>query len=303
MRHLATRQPIDVLMNIFPVNDPETGQLLCFAAIMRDVTERKHLEEQLLQSQKLESIGQLAGGVAHDFNNLLTIISGYSELILGRCDPNDPVCEPVEQISRAAARAAALTRQLLAFGSRQASEQKDLVLNDVVSNVEKMLRRLIGEDVDLVLSLEEDAGILRADPGQIEQVIVNLVINARDAMPGGGRLLIETSALYIDEESAQGRLAVTPGHYVMLAVAITESGMSGEVKSTDFRTIFYHQRTGQRNRPGAFHRLRHRAAKPRIHLCPERTRPGNHVQAAFSRRAAGRAGICRTVRGDSIFWK
>src|SRR5450432_4830175 len=100
-------------MNIFPVNDPETGQLLCYAAIMRDVTERKLLEEQLLQAQKLDSIGQLAGGVAHDFNNLLTIISGYSELILGRCDPGDPVCEPVEQISRAAARAAALTRQLL----------------------------------------------------------------------------------------------------------------------------------------------------------------------------------------------
>jgi two-component system cell cycle sensor histidine kinase/response regulator CckA len=245
LRHLATRQPIDVLMNMFPVNDPETGQLLCFAAIMRDVTERKHLEEQLLQAQKLESIGQLAGGVAHDFNNLLTIISGYSELILGRCDPNDPVCEPVEQISRAAARAAALTRQLLAFGSRQPSEQKDMQLNDVVSNVEKMLRRLIGEDVDLVMALEDDAGAIRADPGQIEQIIVNLVINARDAMPGGGKLLIETAALYVDEESAQGRLSMTPGRYVMLAVSDTGIGMTGEVKSRIFEPFFTTKERGK----------------------------------------------------------
>ncbi len=245
LRHLATRQQIDVLMNIFPVNDPETGQLLCFAAIMRDVTERKHLEEQLLQAQKLDSIGQLAGGVAHDFNNLLTIISGYSELILARSEPNNPVVEPVEQISRAAARAAALTRQLLAFGSRQASEQKDIVLNDVVGNIEKMLRRLIGEDVNLVMSLEEDAGMLRADPGQIEQVIVNLVINARDAMPGGGRLLIETAGLYIDEESAQGRLAVTPGRYVMLAVSDTGIGMTAEVKSRIFEPFFTTKERGK----------------------------------------------------------
>jgi two-component system, cell cycle sensor histidine kinase and response regulator CckA len=238
LRHLATRQPIDVLMNIFPVNDPETGQLLCFAAIMRDITERKRLEEQLLQAQKLDSIGQLAGGVAHDFNNLLTIISGYSELILGRCEPDDPVCEPVEQISRAATRAAALTRQLLAFGSRQPSEQKDVVLNDVVGGVEKMLRRLIGADVDLVLSLEAEDGTIRADSGQIEQVIVNLVINARDAMPGGGKLLIETGFLYIDEESAHGRLAVTPGHYVMLAVSDTGIGMTGEVRSRIFEPFF-----------------------------------------------------------------
>jgi two-component system cell cycle sensor histidine kinase/response regulator CckA len=238
LRHLATRQPIDVLMNIFPVNDPETGQPLCFAAIMRDITERKRLEGQLLQAQKLDSIGQLAGGVAHDFNNLLTIISGYSELILGRCDPDDPVCEPVEQISRAATRAAALTRQLLAFGSRQPSEQKDIVLNDVVGGVEKMLRRLIGADVDLVLSLEAEDGTIRADPGQIEQVIVNLVINARDAMPGGGKLLIETANLYIDEDSAHGRLAVTPGHYVMLAVSDTGTGMTGEVRSRIFEPFF-----------------------------------------------------------------
>ena len=238
LHHLATRQPIDVLMNIFPVNDPESGQLLCFAAIMRDVTERKRLEEQLLQAQKLDSIGQLAGGVAHDFNNLLTIISGYSELILGRCEPDDPVCDPVEQISRAATRAAALTRQLLAFGSRQPSEQKDIVLNDVVGGVEKMLRRLIGADVDLVLSLEAANESIRADPGQIEQIIVNLVINARDAMPGGGKLLIETANLYIDDESAHGRLAVTSGRYVMLAVSDTGIGMTGEIRSRIFEPFF-----------------------------------------------------------------
>ena len=245
LRHLATGQPIDVLMNIFPVNDPESGQLLCFAAIMRDITERKLFEEQVLQSQKLDSIGQLAGGVAHDFNNLLTIISGYSELILGRCDPNDPVVEYVEQIARASTRAAALTRQLLAFSRRQSTEQKDIVLNDIVTNVEKMLRRLIGADVELILSLEEDAGMLRADPGQIEQIIVNLVINARDAMPNGGKLTIETAAVYIDEESAHNRLAVEPGHYVMLSVTDTGTGMPPEVKSRIFEPFFTTKERGK----------------------------------------------------------
>jgi PAS domain S-box-containing protein len=245
LRHLGTRQPIDVLMNIFPVNDPETGQLLCFAAIMRDITERKRLEEQLLQAQKLDSIGQLAGGVAHDFNNLLTVISGYAEVILGRSDPNDPVCEPVEQISRAAARAAALTRQLLAFGSRQASGQKDVALNDVVQGVEKMLRGLIGDDIDVVLSVDGDAGIFRADPGQIEQVIVNLVINARDAMPNGGRLSIGTAHVHVDEESAEGRLTLNPGHYVMLTVSDTGFGMTGEVKKRIFEPFFTTKERGK----------------------------------------------------------
>jgi PAS domain S-box-containing protein len=245
LHHLATRQAIDVLMNIFPVNDPETGHLLCFAAIMRDITGRKRLEEQLLQSQKLESLGQLAGGVAHDFNNLLTIISGYSELILGRVDPNDPVCEPVEQISRAATRAAALTRQLLAFSRRQPSEQKDVVLNDIVGHVEKMLRRLIGADVDLELALEEDAGTIRADPGQIEQIIVNLAINARDAMPGGGKLLIGTSGVYVDEESAHRGMAVAPGRYAQLVVSDTGTGMTGEVRSRIFEPFFTTKERGR----------------------------------------------------------
>ncbi len=245
LSHSTSQQPIDVLMNVFPVNDPESGHLRCFAAIMRDITGRKQLEQQLLQSQKLESVGQLAGGVAHDFNNLLTIISGYSELILGRIDPNDPVCEPVEQISRAATRAAALTRQLLAFSSRQPTEQRDVDLNDVVTNVQKMLRRLIGEDVDLVLSLDSNAGIVRADPGQMEQIVVNLAINARDAMPGGGQLLIETAHLYIDEESAQDRFAVTPGHYVMLAVSDTGTGMTPEVRSRIFEPFFTTKERGK----------------------------------------------------------
>lgn len=245
LRHIGTHQAIDVLMNVFPVNDPESGQLLCFAAIIRDVTERKRLEQQVLQSQKLDSIGQLAGGVAHDFNNLLTIISGYSELILSRTDPNDPVCEPVEQISRAAARAAALTRQLLAFGSRQPVEQRDVYLSDVVSNVEKMLRRLIGEDVELIISTDNRAGMMHADPGQIEQVIVNLVINARDAMPEGGRLLIETARIDVHAESAPGPVAVAPGHYVMLAVSDTGTGMTDEVKARVFEPFFTTKERGK----------------------------------------------------------
>ncbi len=163
----------------------------------------------------------------------------------GRTDPNDPVVEHVEQIARASTRAAALTRQLLAFSRRQSTEQKDIVLNDVVTNVERMLRRLIGADVDLVLSLDEDAGTLRADPGQIEQIIVNLVINARDAMPNGGRLSIETAAVYMDEESAQNRVGVEPGRYVMLSVTDTGTGMSPEVKSRIFEPFFTTKERGK----------------------------------------------------------
>jgi PAS domain S-box-containing protein len=245
LQHTVSGRPINVLMNVFAIADPESGQPINFAAVMRDITERKHLEEQLRQSQKLDSLGQLAGGVAHDFNNLLTVITGYAGMILLDLDPNSPMLESVSEISQAADRASALTRQLLSFSRRQVTQPKDLALNDLVHNIERMLHRLIGEEVELVLSLAPDAGVIRADPGHIEQVIVNLVVNARDAMPSGGRVLVETALLPVDEELSSGYLDVPPGEYVMLAVSDTGIGMTEEIKSHIFEPFFTTKEKGR----------------------------------------------------------
>ena len=238
IRHMTRKPPVNVSMNVFGVNHPDSGELMCFAAVIRDISERRSLEEQLRQSQKLESIGQLAGGVAHDFNNLLVIICGYSAMLLDELPPDDRMRDRLEEIARAGDRAAALTRQLLVFSRREQVEQKNIALNDVVNNLQKMLRRLIGEDIDMVISLDENAGILRADPGQIEQIIINLAVNARDAMPRGGKLLIESGRLVADEEFARSHLSVTPGPYVVLSVADTGCGMSEELKSRIFEPFF-----------------------------------------------------------------
>ncbi len=235
---VAAKRPIDVLMNVFPVNHPETGQLLCFASVIRDITERKLLEEQLRQSQKLDSIGQLAGGVAHDFNNLLVVIGGYASMMLEDLPPEHIMREGLEEIRNAGERASALTRQLLVFSRRQRAEQKNVAINDLVLNLEKMLRRLIGEDIDLVMLLEEGAGVLRADPVHLEQVIMNLAVNARDAMPEGGKLVIETAHVFADEEFARIHLEVTPGEYVMLSVGDSGTGMTSEVKTHVFEPFF-----------------------------------------------------------------
>jgi PAS domain S-box-containing protein len=235
---VAAKRPIDVSMNVFPVNHPETGQLLCFASVIRDITERKQLEEQLRQSQKLDSIGQLAGGVAHDFNNLLVVIGGYASMMLEDLPPEHIMREGLEEIRNAGDRASALTRQLLVFSRRQRAEQKNVAINELVLNIEKMLRRLIGEDIDLVMALEEGAGVLRADPVHLEQVIVNLAVNARDAMPDGGKLQIETGHVFADEEFARIHLEVTPGEYVMISVSDSGTGMTAEVKSHIFEPFF-----------------------------------------------------------------
>jgi PAS domain S-box-containing protein len=232
------KRPIDVSMNVFPVNHPETGQLLCFASVIRDITERKQLEEQLRQSQKLDSIGQLAGGVAHDFNNLLVVIGGYASMMLEDLPPEHAMREGLEEIRNAGDRAGALTRQLLTFSRRQRAELKNFAINDLVLNLEKMLRRMIGEDIDLVLALDESAGVMCADPVHMEQVIVNLAVNARDAMPDGGRLLIETSRLFADEEFSRIHLEINPGEYVMLSVSDAGTGMTAEVKSHIFEPFF-----------------------------------------------------------------
>jgi two-component system, cell cycle sensor histidine kinase and response regulator CckA len=223
----------------------EAGATAGILEVDRDLTEREQLEEQLRQSQKLESIGQLAGGVAHDFNNLLTVISGYAELILPDLEAGDPVHEAVEEIFLAAARAAALTSQLLTFSRRQACEPVDLVLNEVVRNAEKMLRRLITADIQLVLSLEPDEGVVRADRSHLEQVILNLAVNARDAMLQGGKLAIETRRVFVDEESAQANVTAPPGQYLMLSVSDTGTGMPPEVKARIFEPFFTTKEKGK----------------------------------------------------------
>jgi PAS domain S-box-containing protein len=238
LRDPRSKRTFDVLMNVFPVNHPDTRRLLCFAFVIRDISERKQLEEQLRQSQKLDSIGQLAGGVAHDFNNLLVVIGGYASMMLEDLPPGHEMREGLEEIRNAGDRASALTRQLLVFSRRQRAEQKDLSINELVHNLEKMLRRLIGEDIDLVLNLDDGAGILRADPVHLEQVIVNLAVNGRDAMPHGGRLLIETARLLADEDFARNHFDVIPGDYVLLSVSDTGTGMTPEVQSHIFEPFF-----------------------------------------------------------------
>ena len=207
-------------------------------AVLIDVTERRLLEEQLRQAQKMEAVGMLAGGIAHDFNNLLTIITGYSQLILNGQAPNDPNRASVEQILKAGDRAAALTRQLLAFSRRQVMQPKVLDLNQLVASLGVMLRRLIGEDIDLHLEMGPDLGRVNSDPGQVEQVIMNLAVNARDAMPKGGSLTIETCNVDLGEDYVRTHIAVRPGPYVMLAVSDTGTGMDTETLAHLFEPFF-----------------------------------------------------------------
>ena len=211
----------------------------------RDITERKLLEEQFRQTRKMETAGRLAGGIAHDFNNLLTAILGTSEILLGDLPEGNPHREDVEEIKRAANRAANLTRQLLAFSRRQVLQPKITDLNLVVSNVESMLRRLIGEDIDLVAQLTPELGRVKADPGQMEQVLMNLAVNARDAMPQGGTLLIETSNVSLTADEVLGRAPMEPGEYVLLVVSDSGVGMSQEVQQHLFEPFFTTKEPGK----------------------------------------------------------
>ncbi len=207
-------------------------------AILIDITGHRKLESQLRQAQKMEAVGMLAGGVAHDFNNLLTIITGYSQLILNSLGPRDPNRHSAEQIMKAGERAAALTQQLLAFSRRQILQPKVLDLNKLVTGLSTMLQRLIGEDVDLRLVLPADLGRVNADPGQVEQVIMNLVVNARDAMPKGGVLTVETGNIELDDAYVGRHMAVKPGPYIRLAVSDTGSGMDKATQDRLFEPFF-----------------------------------------------------------------
>jgi len=209
-----------------------------FELFAEDVTERRTLEQQLRQSQKMEAVGRLAGGIAHDFNNLLMVISGYSEFLLDRLGPDPALRGPAQEISSAAERASSLTRQLLAFSRKQMLAPKILDLNAVVTENLKMLTRVIGEDIDLVMVPAPSLGAVKADAGQIEQVIMNLAVNARDAMPSGGKLTIETSNVSLDEEDSRFHAPLKPGDYVLLTISDTGAGMDSETQSHIFEPFF-----------------------------------------------------------------
>jgi PAS domain S-box-containing protein len=228
----------------YPVRD-ECGEIVGAVEVASDVSEREDLEQQFLQAQKMEAVGRLAGGVAHDFNNLLTAITGYTDLLL--CDPGvtEPMRADLKEIERAADRAATLTRQLLAFARKQMLRRRILDLNVLVGDLAKLIRRLIGEDIEFTMTLDPALGSVEADPGQIEQVIMNLVVNARDAMPHGGELVIKTANADVYQPQASRRLGVRPGPYVMLAVSDNGVGMDADVLQHLFEPFFTTKEQGK----------------------------------------------------------
>lgn len=214
------------------------GEPLRGVGISQDVTERHLLEDQFRQAQKMEAIGQLAGGVAHDFNNLLTIILGYTQLLMSDLDPSDPQQSDLTEIHRAGTAAGGLTRQLLAFSRKQIIEPTLLDLNEIVTQMRSMLGRLINEDVTILLELQPELAVIKADRAQVEQVVVNLAVNARDAMPTGGTMTIETANVELDENYGKRHLGLTAGRYVVLTVSDTGTGMTPEVQARLFEPFF-----------------------------------------------------------------
>jgi signal transduction histidine kinase len=227
------------------------GRPFAIQTVGRDITARRRAEEekakvqaQLHHAQKMESIGRLAGGVAHDFNNLLTVINGYSHLGIAKLSPGDPLRATLEEIRKAGERAAGLTRQLLAFSRKQVLQPRPLDLNHLVGEMRPMLARLVGEDVDVEVALGAQSGTVHADPDQVTQVIMNLAVNARDAMPGGGKLLIETADVERDESYANAHPEARAGRYVMLAVSDNGAGMDEATRQRIFEPFFTTKEAG-----------------------------------------------------------
>ncbi len=223
----------------------ENGQVTKILTIARDITERKLLEFQLRQSQKLETVGRLAGGIAHDFNNLLTVINGFSDFLLKDIPQDNPLRPDIEAIYNAGQKAADLTRHLLAFSRRQIFDLQTLDLNEIIRNLSKMLHRIIGDNIKLETRFCQDLGKIKVDPGQIEQVILNILVNARDALPQGGVINIETDNVEIDQEYSQGHLFLKPGSYVLISISDTGSGMSKEIQQQVFEPFFTTKESGK----------------------------------------------------------
>ena len=235
---------VDVAIWSAPIRDA-SGQVRTRIDLYADVTERRHLEEQLRQVQKMDAVGRLAGGVAHDFNNLLTAIKGFGQLLLDDLEPADPLHGYAEQIQQAADRAASLTRQLLTFSRRQVLEPKVLDLNTVVANMNQLLGRLVGANIELRMVPDPLLGQVRVDPGQVEQMLMNLVVNARDAMPQGGRLSIETRNVRVDADDSRLHRGVAPGSYAMIVVSDTGCGMDRQTQGRIFEPFFTTKEQGK----------------------------------------------------------
>jgi PAS domain S-box-containing protein len=233
-----------VLMSTSQIKDTH-GAVIGTFGISQDITERKQLEEQLAVAQKMEAVGQLAGGIAHDFNNLLGVMIGYSELLQEGFPTEDPRFRKLQQIKKAGDRAASLTRQLLAFSRKQVIRPRVIDLNALVSELNKMLARLVREDIELLCNLKAGLGRIKADPTQVEQVIINLVVNARDAMPAGGKIIIETANTYLDESYCRSHPSVKPARYVMIAVSDTGTGMDAKTQERIFEPFFTTKEQGK----------------------------------------------------------
>ncbi len=221
------------------------GRFDYISGVFFDITERRELEDQLLKAQRMEAVGILAGGVAHDFNNLLTANMGYSEIMMMGLRQEDPFYPYIEEITKAANRRASLTHQLLAFSRKQILQPQVINLNEVVIDMDNMLRRLIGEDIDLITFIDQELGFVKADPGQIEQIIMNLAVNAQDAMPTGGNLTIETANVSLDQPYARSHMDVSPGPYVMLAMSDNGLGIDAETMSRIFEPFFTTKEEGK----------------------------------------------------------
>lgn len=237
MRRRKDGKLIAVSLDLCPIEVRE-GEVVETSQIAREISRMKQLEEQFRQAQKMEAVGRLAGGVAHNFNNALTVISGYSEVLLEALSPNDPTRASLEEIKKAGDRATALTRQLLILSRKQVLEPKIVELNAAVANCEKMLKRVIGDQIELVTVFDPTLGRVKADPIQLEEVLQNLAVNARDAMPQGGRLTIQTANADLDQAYCRAHARVKPGRYIMLAVSDTGRGMDEETKSHIFEPFF-----------------------------------------------------------------